>query len=503
MRALLTLPLFLLLTGICCAMMLVPAVLALSLEAFHDARAFFYSAVLGLILTGFFGLAVGGRPHNRNSMSQLRALLGAFVVLPVFLAVPFFEAVRTTTFLNAYFEMVSALTTTGATLFDPQRLTEAQHLWRAQVGWMGGLLIWVASAAILAPLALGGFEVTSLAEPGQGPTGSAAADRTDPARRVLRATQVLAPVYVVLTLILWLLLMICGDTPFVAISHAMSTMATSGISPVGGIQNGTAGIAGEMVIFCFMFFALSRLTFSGDTAGAARTGLRTDPEFRMGLIIVIGVPVLLFLRHWVAAFEVGKENIWAGIRSLWGGMFTVLSFLSTTGFESVDWVDVRLWSGLETPGMILMGLALIGGGVATTAGGVKLMRVYALYLNGAREIERLIHPSSVGHASEALRRIRREGAFIAWVFFMLVAMTIAGVTTILGLLDVEFTRSVLLAVASLCNTGPLITAAAETPIDLIAQTAPVKAVLMAAMILGRLEMLAIVVMLTPDAWRDA
>ena len=82
-------------------------------------------------------------------------------------------------------------------------------------------------------------------------------------------------------------------------------------------------------------------------------------------------------------------------------------------------------------------------------------------------------------------------------------MTIAGVTTILGLLDVEFTRSVLLAVASLCNTGPLITAAAETPIDLIAQTAPVKAVLMAAMILGRLEMLAIVVMLTPDAWRDA
>ena len=124
-------------------------------------------------------------------------------------------------------------------------------------------------------------------------------------------------------------------------------------------------------------------------------------------------------------------------------------------------------------------------------------------VNGGREIERLIHPSSVGHASEALRRIRREGAFIAWVFFMLVAMTIAGVTTILGLLDVEFTRSVLLAVASLCNTGPLITAAAETPIDLIAQTAPVKAVLMAAMILGRLEMLAIVVMLTPDAWRDA
>ena len=64
------------------------------------------------------------------------------------LAVPFYEAVRTTSFLNSYFEMVSALTTTGATLFAPERLPPSVHLWRAQVGWMGGMLMWIAASAI-------------------------------------------------------------------------------------------------------------------------------------------------------------------------------------------------------------------------------------------------------------------------------------------------------------------------------------------------------------------
>ena len=66
-------------------------------------------------------------------------------------------------------------------------------------------------------------------------------------------------------------------------------------------------------------------------------------------------------------------------------MFTVLSFLTTTGFSSSEWGAAQAWSGLETPGVLLMGLSLIGGGVATTAGGVKLLRVFALYQNGLRE----------------------------------------------------------------------------------------------------------------------
>lgn len=504
MRTLLALPLFLLLMAVACASMVLPAVVALQVRDFHDARSFFYAGVIGLILTAFIGIAMAGRRHNRSALRQLLALLGAFALLPVILAVPFYEAVRTTSFENAYFEMVSALTTTGATLFEPSRLSVAEHLWRAQVAWLGGLLMWIAAAAILAPLALGGFEVTAGGEPGQVlADGSANADHSDPARRLARAARELAPIYGFLTMVLWVLLLVAGDDPYVALCHAMSVMSTSGISPVGGMDGTTSGLGGEMIVFLFLVFALSRMTFAGDTSGVTRTGLRNDPEFRFGLILAFGVPLLLFLRHWIAAFDsVDGESLGLGLRALWGALFTVMSFLTTTGFESADWSAAQSWSGLQTPGLILMGLALIGGGVATTAGGVKLLRVYALYLNGVREIERLIHPHSIGRATAATRRIRREGAFIAWVFFMLVAMTIAAVTTLLGLFGVPFEQSVLLAVATLSNTGPLISAASEAPLNLLGLGTEVKMLLAVAMVLGRLEMLAIIVMLSPEAWRD-
>ena len=70
-------------------------------------------------------------------------------MLPLLLAVPFYEAVQTTSFLNSYFEMVSAFTTTGAPLFEPGRLSGTMHLWRAQVGWLGGLFVWITAAAVL------------------------------------------------------------------------------------------------------------------------------------------------------------------------------------------------------------------------------------------------------------------------------------------------------------------------------------------------------------------
>ena len=504
MQRLLALPLFLVLTIITCASMILPAAVALAGEDFHDARSFFYAGLVGLVLCVMIAVAQATRVHNQSALRQLLALLAAFLVLPAIMAVPFYEAVRTTTFVNAYFEMVSSFTTTGATLFEPSRLSATEHLWRAQVGWLGGLLMWVAAAAILAPLTLGGFEVTALGEPGQ----TAPADRgrraiADPARRLSRSLHALLPVYAGLTLAMWILLQVLGDSPLVALCHAMSVMATSGISPVGGAQFATSGIAGEVILFLFMFFALSRLPFSGDTGNSSRSGLRDDPEFRMGLVIVVTVPTVLFLRHWLASFDVGdEENLIAGIRAYWGAMFTTLSFLTTTGFISADWSTAQNWSGLSTPGLILLGLALIGGGVATTAGGVKLLRVFALYLNGLREIEKLVHPSSVGRSSIMSRRIRKEGAFIAWVFFMLFAITLAAVALGLAALGVAFEPSFVLAIAALTNTGPLIAVAAEAPIAVSQMGPGIKAFLGLAMVLGRVEMLALFVMFNPDMWRD-
>lgn len=498
------LPLALLVWGAFSVAMWLPAAHALIRSNHAVSRAFFYSGLLGVICVTLIALARRGRASRRGTLGQLLVLLATFSVLPAFLAIPLQDALRTTSFLNAYFDMVSAITTTGANLFDePGRLDASIQLWRAEVGWLGGLVMWVAASAILAPLSLGGFEVTAQGQPGRAAAAPMQVERADPRRRLLKVTAALAPIYAALTGVVWVLLMISGERSLTAVSHAMSVMATSGISPVGGLQGSQAGFTGEAILFLFMFFALSRLTFSSDTAARGYSRLDKDPEFRIGLVIVVGLPLLLFLRHWWGAYDVNAaEQAGRALRALWGGMFTVMSFLTTTGFVSADWDQAQQWSGLGTPGLILMGLALIGGGVATTAGGVKLLRVYALYLNGKRELERLVHPSSVGGGEAGNRRIRRDGAFIAWIFFMLFALSLSLTTVVLSALGPDFEQAVVLSIAALSTTGPLIEVAAETPIRLAELGSAAKIVLCAAMVLGRLETLAIIALFTPDLWRN-
>lgn len=499
----LDLPVFLIFVILACLAMYIPATHALMQDAFHVARSFFYSATLGLILCALIGIALSGRPTHSTALEHLLALFAVFAILPIFLAVPFYEALRTTSFVNAYFEMVSSLTTTGATLFpDHTRLPPSLHLWRGMVAWSGGLLMWIAAAAILAPLNLGGFEVTTSAEPGQGGLRRFDMLAASPGQRLIRATKQLFPIYLGLTLTLWFCLILSGETPLGGLMHAMATLSTSGISAFGGVEESTVGVAAEFLIFVFLLFALSRLTFSTDTITGKTRGLHEDAEFRIGMILVFGVPLLLFVRHWLGAFEVNEEeNIWLGLKALWGGMFTVLSFLTTTGFVSSEWEAAQGWSGLATPGMILMGLALMGGGVATTAGGVKLLRVFTLYLNGLREMQKLIHPSSVSGKGAGNRRIRRQGAYTAWIFFMLFAMSLALVTLALTAFGASFADALVMSVAALSTTGPLLNVAGLEPILLTDLPAAAKLCFAAATILGRLETLAIIALLTPELWR--
>ncbi|KIC44528.1 potassium transporter TrkH [Ruegeria sp. ANG-S4] len=498
------LPLLLMIWGITSLAMWVPAIYALALDDHDTSRSFFYSGLLGLFVVTLIAVAQMNRIPRRGTLGQLAVLLASFTILPLFLAIPFHDALGTTSFLNAYFDMVSAVTTTGADLFpDPARLTAPLHLWRALVGWMGGLLMWIAAAAILAPLSLGGFEVTARGQPGRPVSGVAQSEKTDPRGLLIRVTRTLTPVYAGLTAVIWVLLLIAGEQGLTAVCHAMSTMATSGISPVGGLEGSTAGITGEAILFLFLFFALSRLTFSADTATSGYARLDKDPEFRIGLVIILAVAALLFFRVLAGVAELGLEiTVWQALHVIWGMLFTVMAFLTTAGFESANWNDAQQLSGLGTPGLILMGLALIGGGVATTAGGVKLLRVFALYLNGRREIDRLIHPSSVSGEGGGNRRIQSDGAFIAWIFFMLFALTLAVFDVLLAAMGVGFEQAMVLSVAALSTTGPLIELATDDPIRLIDLSAGAKLTLCAAMVIGRLETLAIIALITPSLWRD-
>lgn len=534
-------PLLIQLTVLAALAMLVPAAYASIVNHHVIARNFFYSSLLTLIVTGLIALALAANPPGRQARDTLLSMLAAFTVLPVVLAVPFAQSLPDTGLFNAWWEMVSSLTTTGASLYSADLLPAPLHLWRAMVGWLGGFFMLVAAIAILAPLRVGGFEIMSSpygrneqferlpesSDPREPQSHLSSPDFhtrfNDPVYRLFRAAQSVLPVYAGLTAGMWLLLLLLGDSSFVALCRAMGTLATSGISPVIGPAGENSGFAGEFVVFLFLIPALSRRFWPGGGELHATERKRDDPELLMAAALVGLVTIVLFARHFLGAIEsaggdavgpLSLDDLQKAGAAFWGGLFSALSYLTTTGWNSSDWQGARAWSGLTSPGLILAGLAMMGGGVATTAGGVKLLRVYALARHGEREMERIIHPSSVSGGGRIARRLRREGAYLAFIFFMLFASSIAVTVGLVSIKQIEFETATILSVAALTNTGPLAAAIPLTPaFDGTAGIAsapwegwsglPVmtKSVLAGAMIVGRLETLAIIALFSPDFWR--
>ncbi len=497
------LPLLVVLLGTTGGFAMLPALHALMTNDHAIARHFFYSGLVLLILTVMLGIATAAyNPHNAGR-SHLASLAGAYLILPFAMALPLVQAIPDTTLVNAWFEMVSAFTTTGATVYAPDRLPPSVHLWRATVGWFGGFFILLSGYAILAPLNLGGAEVISGRVPGRGTAGAAQITRiADPAERITRYAMLIFPVYTALTLVLWIGLLICGDDGVTALTHAMGTLSTSGISAGTTVADAASGLTGEFLIFVFLIFAVTRRAFPGTGLAENRRPMLSDPEVRMAAALVVIVPAILLLRQWSAAENPAASNDPGTILSaFWGALFTAASFLTTTGYGSAHLGVANDWTGLGPPGLMLLGLAIIGGGTATTAGGVKLLRVYALFRHGERELQHIIHPHSVAGGGGDARRLRRDGAQMAWVFFMLFGMAIAGVLAALTLFGVEFEAALVLTIAALTTTGPLADVATADPIPYAGLSDAVKIVLGAAMVIGRLETLALIALVAPGRGR--
>lgn len=503
MSLILRLPLFVILMGIGSLAMLVPAIHALALDQHRVAQPFFYGTVLFGVLSLLVGIATLNRQTVNAARSQLLTLCLAYLGLPLLLAIPMREAIGDARLFTVYFEMVSSFTTTGATVFDTAgRLSEPLHLWRGLVGWLGGFFILLTAAAILAPLNLGGFEVLRTTI-----KGNAAAEQTigsaDMSERLVRFTLKLLPLYTGATLVLWIALIFVGNTPFMGLMIAMATLSTSGILPGTSLDAAQAGFWAEVAIFIFLIAAITRQTFSRDAGAPYWANLKEDRELKFAFIVVCALTAALFMRHWVGAFDIDEQDEFAtAIRALWGALFSVLSFLTTTGFISADWDTAQSWSALPTPGLIFAGLAMLGGGVATTAGGLKLLRVYALYKNGVREMELLVHPSSIGSGRGLGRELRRDGAFVAWIFFMLYAMSIAAIIVALSLAGLGFEDATGFAVSALSTTGPLAQQVVLDGSGYADLSDPARVILIAAMVLGRLETLAIIALFNPEFWRN-
>jgi trk system potassium uptake protein len=499
LRHLYSLPLIVILMGVGALATLVPGLHAFAIGDNAVGRGFLYSGAIMAFLTTMLVIVTQGRPSAQGMRAPLVALLASFLMLPLWLALPFLVAVPDARPSMAWFEMVSDFSTTGMTLWaDPATLPPSVHLWRALVGWSGGAFILIVAAAILGPLNLGGREVAFGRLSGlmhQGGTMGGG----DPVRRFLQAAIVVGPAYCGLTLVLWIGLLILGEPGLEGLCLAMSSLATSGITCGPAPSTAGSGTWGEGLIYLFLILSLSRRLLPGPAVTDRTTPLWRDAELRLAAGLLVLVPLVLLGRHWIGSFAVKAEgDEVAALHALWGALFSTISFLTTTGFIPSDWRSATAWSGLTTPGLILLGLAILGGGVATTAGGVKLLRVYALVRHSERELGRIIHPNSVGGEGRAARRLRREGAYFAWVFFMLFAMSIAIVMLGLTMAGLEFQAALVLGIAALTTTGPLVTVAANAPIDLVALSFAAQILAGAAMILGRIEVLAIIALFS---WR--
>lgn len=497
------LPLLVLLTGVTALAMYLPAAHAAVMRDFQVARPFFYGGTVFLLLTVMVGVATANNRSRAAARSQILTVLGAYLWLPVVMAVPFHQAIPDTAFFNAWWEMLSSFTTTGATLYDsPGRLPPSIHLWRGLVGWLGGFFALLCIAAILAPLGLGGMEVLSGRLSGGGGSGTPNMRGAEPSARIAHYAGVIFPAYTALTLGLWLILLLLGENGLVALLLAMSTLSTSGVTFATGLHQLETGMLGEVAIFAFLLLALTRRSLPGPVLIPRSVPLWQDPELRIAAIIMALVPSVLFLRHWIGSFATEEVTNWlAAARAFWGAAFTTLSYLTTTGFESGDWAAARSWSGLRAPGLLLLGLAMLGGGIATAAGGLKLLRVYALARHGERELDLLIHPSSIGGGGKMERQLRGGGAYMSWIFFMLYALSFAAVLGAFALAGLDFDPALVLTVAMVTTAGPLTALGAEGPIRLLELSPAIKAVAAVGMIVGRMEVLAFLALMAPGAWR--
>jgi trk system potassium uptake protein TrkH len=283
--------------------------------------------------------------------------------------------------------------------------------------------------------------------------------------------------------------------------QAAGVMATCGLTMGEGGFRG--GMTVELLALIFMVFAATRHSFGRGGLLIRAQRFRGDPELDLAAFTIAVAAGWVLLRGLSeAALGLIGARFLTGLEAVWAAVFTTASFLSTTGYVSDFWQVSHDRVGLDPPGMLLMALAAMGGGVASTAGGVKLLRSFALFQHGMAEMHQLGHPSAVSARGEGPRRVGFAGAMLAWLFLMLFLLAIGVTALALSLGGAALDTSLAAAIAANTNTGAVYaaTSGADAP-SLAGFSATDRLVLCAAMILGRVEVLAVVALANPAYWR--
>ncbi|WP_238366849.1 TrkH family potassium uptake protein [Mesobacterium pallidum] len=380
---------------------------------------------------------------------------------------------------DAFFEAMSGLTTTGATVLSGlDTLPRSVLLWRAMIQSLGGIGFIVTGIALLPFLKVGGMQLfrTESSDKGENELGSAA-----------RFASASVGVYVALILLCTLLYGLGGMSDFDALTHALTTMAS------GGYANYDASFghfdSAYLQWVCTLFMLCAGLPFAWYIK-VLRGKRQASEQVRM-MLLTLGA-VILGLTLW--RVETAHTPIFETLRIV---AFSVVSVVTTTGFAVEDYTA---WGPFAVTAFLV--LTLVGGCTGSTAGGVKAMRWIVSWRAVRVRLATMVRPHAIHPLRYEGRRIAPEVLDGVIGFFTLFALTFGVISVVLTLLGVDTLTAMSGTLTALCNVGPGVgaiigPAGSFAPLDGVS-----KVILALAMYLGRLEMLTVFVVCLPRFWQE-
>jgi trk system potassium uptake protein TrkH len=437
-------------------------------------------------VTGFFGasLVLATRPSGSIRVNLRQAFLLtalSWFAMCAFAALPFYFSSLEMDFVDAFFESVSGLTTTGATVINHLDTRPAGILlWRAILHWLGGIGIIVMAIAILPMLRVGGMQLFRM-------------ESSDRSEKILpRATQfatALIYVYLSFSFTCAMAYWAAGMSFFDAICHMMSTISTGGFAnydiSLGHFDNPTI----EMIATVFMLLgAVSFPVYIAVSQG--RWAVLWQNQQLRGFLMVIAITTAgLTLWQW----HLSDAGLITAFRH---ALFNVVSVTTTTGFASTDY---SAWGGF--PVAVFFFLTFVGGCTGSTTGGIKIFRFQVLFAIAKAQVRRLIQPHGVFVPSYQGREITDAIALSVIAFLFLYGLFFVVLSMALGALGLDFLTAISGAATSLGNVGPGLGDVIGPVGNFSTVPDGAKLLLSIGMLLGRLEFMTLIIVLLPRFWR--
>jgi len=465
------------------AAMLAP--LGVSLYLGDGAERAYDIAIVATAFTGTAGyLATRGRVRELHPRDGFIFVALVWTVLPAYGALPLLAYIPGLSVTDAYFESMSGLTATGATLLSGlDALPPSINFWRCALQWLGGMGVIVLAVAVLPLLGVGGRQLLKAETPGP-------MKETQLTPRITETAKGLWLIYAGLTVACAFAYRGVGMAWLDAVMHAFTTLGLGGFSSHDASFAYWDSPAIEAVAVAFMLFAgINFVTHFGAAHRASLAPYLRDPELRHYLLLTgASVAVIALLLVWDGYYA---DIAIASRRAL----FNVVSVATTTGYSTVDYAAWPVFAPLWM--MFIAGFATCSG---STGGGIKMMRARLMFRQAVRELERLVHPRAVTPIKLGGQVVENRIIFAVLAYMLVYGVTIAAITLLLTATGLDLLSALSAASACVNNIGPGL--AKVGPTQTYAHLTEFQTwICTIAMLLGRLELLTVFVLLTPAFWR--